>query len=115
MTADDLECVEVVITAEDAGWLASFTRRLVDDGLVACGHHLSPMRAIYRWDGRVHDEPQARVGLHTRRSLVAEIVARADRDHPDEVPCVIALPIAAGHPAYLRWIHDETRSPATGG
>jgi len=107
------DCVEVVITAESADWLADFTRSLVEDRLVACGHNIASIRAIYRWDGEIHDDPQARVGLHTRASLVPEIVARADQDHTDDVPCVIALPIAAGHPAYLQWIHDETRNPET--
>jgi hypothetical protein len=27
----------------------------------------------------------------------------------DDVPCVIALTIAASYPAYFRWIYDETR------
>ena len=104
-------CVEVVITGPTGEWLAGFTRSLVDDRLVACGHVLAPIRAVYRWDGAVHDEGQARVALHTRASLVPDIVARADRDHPDEVPCVIALPLVGGHPAYLRWIVAETSGP----
>ena len=36
--AEQFECVEVVITAEDPEWLANFTRHLVDDHVVACGH-----------------------------------------------------------------------------
>lgn len=78
---------------------------------MACGHNISSIRAIYRWEGEIHDDPQARVGLHTRASLVPEIIARADRDHADDVPCVIVLPIAAGHPSYLQWIYDETAEP----
>lgn len=105
------DCVEVVITAESADWLVDFTRSLVEDRLVACGHHIASLRAIYRWDGQIHDDPQARAGLHTRASLVSEIVARADRDHADEVPCVIAMPLTAGHPSYLQWIYNETREP----
>ncbi len=105
------ECVEVVITARSAEWLGDFTRQLVDDRLVACGHHIAPIRAVYRWEGAVHDETQARVGLHTRASLVPQIVARADRGHPDDVPCVIAMPLVGGHPDYLRWITAETTSP----
>lgn len=105
-----LECVEVVITAESAEWLADFTRSLVEERLVACGHNLTPIRAIYRWEGRLFDEAQARVALHTRASLVIEIIARADRDHADDVPCVIAMPISDGNEHYLQWVYRETLS-----
>jgi periplasmic divalent cation tolerance protein len=107
--AEQYECVEVVITAESADWLADFTRQLVEDRLVACGHNIAPIRAIYRWEGEVYDETQARVGLHTRASLVPAIVTRAGRDHSDDVPCVIALPIISGMAEYLEWIYAETR------
>ncbi len=40
-----------------------------------------------------------------------EIVARANEDHADDVPCVIALPISGGHPEYLKWVYQETRRP----
>jgi periplasmic divalent cation tolerance protein len=103
------ECCEVVVTAQDAEWLAGFTRTLVDERLAACGHQLAAIRSVYRWEGAVHDEPEARVALHTRRSLVPAIVARTAELHPYEVPCVIALPLVGGNPAYLRWIAEETR------
>lgn len=101
---------EVVITAPDAEWLASFTRRLIDSHLCAGGHQVAPIRSLYRWQGEVHDRPEARVALHTRLDLVPQIVERANREHPYEVPCVIALPISEGNPAYLRWIMNATAS-----
>ena len=107
------ECCEVVVTAADADWLAGFTRTLVDERLAACGHLLGAIRSIYRWEGAVHDEPEARVALHTRRSLVEEVVARTAQLHPYEVPCVIAMPLVGGEPAYLRWVHEQTRDPRT--
>lgn len=105
---EHLECVEVVITAESAEWLAEFTRSLVEDRLAACGHNIAPIRAIYRWEGKIFDETQARVGLHTRASLVADIVSRTRHSHADAVPCVIAMPISGGNNDYLKWIHAET-------
>lgn len=105
MTSD---VVEVVITAASADWLAAFTRRLVEDRLAACGQQISAIRSIYRWDGAVHDDPEARVALHTRASLVAEIVARANAEHDYDVPCVLALPVLSGNPAYLQWVLTET-------
>ena len=105
----DEECCEVVVTAEDADWLAAFTRTLVEERLAACGHNVQAIRSVYRWQGAVHDEPEARVALHTRRSLVSAIVARTAELHPYDVPCVIALPLVGGNPAYLRWVVEETR------
>ena len=107
----DEECCEVVITAADADWLAGFTRTLVEERLATCGHLLGAIRSIYRWEGAVHDEPEARVALHTRRSLVDAVVARTAQLHPYEVPCVIAMPLVGGDPAYLRWVQEQTRDP----
>jgi periplasmic divalent cation tolerance protein len=100
---------EVVITAESGDWLADFTRRLVEDRLAACGHNIATIRSIYRWEGAVQDEPEARVALHTRASLVPAIIERTNADHQYDVPCVIALPIVEGNPAYLEWVKESTR------
>jgi periplasmic divalent cation tolerance protein len=104
---DDDFC-EVVITASDADWLAGFTRTLVEERLAACGQTVAAVRSIYRWNGAVHDEPEARVALHTRRALVPAIVERTRELHAYDVPCVIAFPLVAGNPDYLSWIATET-------
>ena len=106
MTTEDI--CEVVITGPSADWLADFTHQLVGSRLAACGQNISPIRSIYRWRGAVEDEPEARACLHTRVSLVPLIVARADQEHPYDVPCVIAFPIVAGNPAYARWVLEST-------
>ena len=107
----DEECCEVVVTAADADWLAGFTRTLVEERLAACGHLIDAIRSIYRWEGAVQDEPEARVALHTRRSLVPAVVERTRELHPYDIPCVIAMSLNSGNPEYLRWIVEETRAP----
>ena len=107
----DEECCEIVVTDADAGRLVALTRTLVEERLVACGQHLAPIRSVFRWDGAVQDEAEARVALHTRRSLVDAVVARVVELHDYDVPCVLALPLAGGNRAYLRWIAAETREP----
>jgi len=107
----DEECCEVVVTAADADWLAGFTRTLVEERLAACGHLISPIRSIYRWDGAVNDETEARVALHTRRSLVPAVIERTQELHPYDIPCVIALSLTGGDPGNLRWVLGETRDP----
>jgi periplasmic divalent cation tolerance protein len=107
----DEECCEVVVTAAEAEWLAGFTRTLVEERLAACGQIVAPIRSIYRWEGAVNDEAEARVALHTRRSLVPAIIERARELHPYDIPCVIAMSLTGGSPEYLRWVVGETREP----
>ncbi len=100
----------IVITAPDGAWLVSFVRRLVDGHLCAAGH-LASMRTIYRWEDAVHDKGEARVALHTRASLVPAIVDRTTTAHSYALPCVVALPIMQGNPAYLDWIGASIGEP----
>ena len=105
-----VEVCEVIITSDDTEWLVSFSRELVEERLCACAHIISPMRSIYRWEGAIHDEREARVALHTRAELVSRIVERTGQSHSYEVPCVIALPIRGGNPEYIALIEEETRA-----
>lgn len=98
---------EVIITADDEGWLIDFTRSLVADRLAACGHH-QPIRSVYRWQGGIQEERELRVALHTRTSLVDKIIERVRSAHPYDIPCVLALPMISGNPAYLDWVLAET-------
>ena len=102
------ELCEVVITAPDPDWLYSFARSLVVDGLAASAHNFTPVRSIYAWQGQVHERTEGRVSLHTHGARVADIVARAKREHPYEVPGISARPITDGNPDYLRWIEVQT-------
>ena len=101
---------EVIITADDENWLINFTRSVIEDRLAACGQHISPIRSVYRWNGSIHDDPEVRVALHTRTSLVPAIIDRVNREHPYQVPCVLALPIQTANPNYLTWVVEETIS-----
>jgi periplasmic divalent cation tolerance protein len=102
------ELCEVVITAPDPDWLRQFCRQLVEDGLCASAHNFAPVHSIYRWQGEIHERTEGRASLHTRRKRVAEIVARARREHPYEVPGISARPITDGNPDYLAWMAQET-------
>jgi len=105
---------EIVVTAENAETLVKLTRTLVEERLAACGQNITSIRSIYRWDGAVQDDAEARVGLRTRTALVPELVERGERvkalDSYD-VPYVLALPVVGGNPDYIEWVPAETRVP----
>lgn len=103
--------VEVVVTADSIEWLTGLSRALVEERLVACGQHVSPIRSIYRWEGEVHDDTEARVAYHTRAELVETLMTRIKAAHPYEVPCILVMEIADANPDYVEWVRAGTDAP----
>ncbi|MFF3468646.1 divalent-cation tolerance protein CutA [Streptomyces sp. NPDC002619] len=89
-------------------WLAAFAKSLVEDRLCAGSHIIPAIRSVYRWRDEVHDIGEAHVTLHTRAELVPQIIARTEREHPYEVPCVVSTLIDDAAPAYRAWIVEQT-------
>lgn len=101
MTTD---AILVLVTTPSAENAAELARALVEAGLAACGNVVPGLRSIYRWEGKVHDEPEALLILKTQRGSFEALRERVIALHPYECPEVIALPIEAGHAPYLAWI-----------
>ncbi|MFI0238322.1 divalent-cation tolerance protein CutA [Streptomyces sp. NPDC016845] len=106
MTSTEIHTVTV--TAPDPEWLAGFVRQLVGDRLCACGHITESIRAVYRWEGEVHDDREAHVSLHTSAGRVPEILRRVEEQHPYDVPCAIVSTMNAA-PSYAAWVDEQTQ------
>ena len=57
----------------------------------------------------MHVETEARVALHTRRSLVPAIVERAGELHPYDVPEILAFKVHDGSKSYIDWLHGNVQ------
>lgn len=108
MDADERALV-VLVTAPSADQAAELGRALVDERLAACATLVPAVRSIYRWEGKVQDEPEALLVLKTTRDRFERLRDRALALHPYQVPEVIALPVEAGSAPYLAWLVRETR------
>ena len=83
-------------------------RALVEERLAAGVNLLPGARSVYRWQGKVKSAAEIVLIAQTRTDLVERLTARVIGLHSYEVPCVVAIPITSGNPAFLRWIEDET-------
>jgi len=90
-----------VAGAADAERLA---RSVVERSLAACVNVVEGVTSFYRWQGRVQTDAERLLIIKTRAEQFEALRAALVAEHPYEVPEVIALPIAAGHPAYLDWV-----------
>ena len=72
------------------------------------------MSSFYWWDGEVQQDSESVLILKTRTELVPTVTERVGALHSYSCPCVVALPITAGNPAYLEWLAAETTEPTPG-
>jgi periplasmic divalent cation tolerance protein len=101
----------VLSTFPDAETAARIARALVEEQLAACVNVVPAVRSIYRWDGKVCDEAEALAVIKTTAERYAALAARIAELHPYQVPELIALPLADGHPPYLAWLADQVAPP----
>ncbi|HTT38391.1 MAG TPA: divalent-cation tolerance protein CutA [Burkholderiales bacterium] len=108
-----MEPVLLVITnLPDRESARKLAEGLVSERLAACANVLAECASLYWWTGAVESAVETPVLIKTRAGLYAEVQAYILAHHPYEVPEVIAVPVTAGHPAYLEWVLQETRSEA---
>ena len=100
----------VLSTFPDSDKAAQVARVLVEEQLAACVNLIASVRSIYRWQGAVQDDAEALAIIKTTADRYPALVARLAELHPYEVPEIIALPLAAGHPPYLAWLAGQVRS-----
>jgi periplasmic divalent cation tolerance protein len=101
----------VYITVPSAEEAARLARALVDERLAACVNQL-PVQSVYRWQGQIEQADELLLIVKTARDRLDALAARVRALHSYTVPEIIALPVVAGWPAYLAWVHEETRPPA---
>ncbi len=98
----------IYITASSRDEALMLARRLVEERLVACANVLDGATSLYWWEGKVQEEREAVLIAKTRAPLVEAVVARVKELHSYSCPCVVAVPIADGNPAFLAWVDGET-------
>jgi periplasmic divalent cation tolerance protein len=102
---DHLVVLVTCRTAKDAERIA---RALVEARLAACGNILqSPVRSVYRWKNKVESAKEFLLLIKTSRRRFAKLQTAIIKLHSYEVPEIIALPVAAGSPAYLAWVTES--------
>lgn len=102
-------CVILVTTGSEAE-AETIATALLEERLVACVNILSPIRSLYRWEGKIADDREWLLVIKTRAERFAAVEARVRALHSYELPEVIGLPLLAGSAGYLGWILKETTS-----
>lgn len=96
-----------MVTGPDAETLQSIGSVLVEEGLAACVNVVPGITSVYRWEGETRADPEGLAIIKTTEDCVQAARLRVAELHPYDVPEFIALEVAEGSPAYLRWVRES--------
>ena len=96
------------ITAAKVEEARRIGKALVEERLAACANIVPGLESIYHWQGEIVEDREILLIVKTRAELVDAAIAKVKELHSYTCPCIVALPILTGNPAYLDWLGQET-------
>jgi periplasmic divalent cation tolerance protein len=102
------EFIAVLVTCGSEEEALKISHSLVDERLAACVNLISPVRSIYRWEGKILDEKEWILIIKTQRQRFEQLEKKVKSLHSYSVPEIIGLPIVEGASSYLKWLEEMT-------
>lgn len=103
------EPVVVLITASSREEADRIATALVTEMLAASVNTIPGVTSVYRWEGRVQHTEEWLLVAKSRRDVLDALTERVQALHSYEIPAIVALPLAGGSQAYLRWLDREVQ------
>lgn len=103
-----IQVITTVANRHDAQRIAG---ELLERRLAGCVQVLGPVSSTYRWKGAIETSDEWLLLIKSREELYPAIDTAIRELHPYDVPEILAVPVAAGHADYLRWLAEETTNP----
>lgn len=98
----------ILCTCPDRNTAETIARRLVTDGLAACVNIVPQLTSIYSWQGHVETAEECLLLIKARQDNYPTIEVAIRKQHPYDLPEIIAVPVQQGLPDYLHWISSCT-------
>jgi periplasmic divalent cation tolerance protein len=89
-------------------------RALVEARLAACASIVGDVESHYRWQGAIERAVETLLVVKTTRQRFDDVCRTILEHHSYDVPEIIAVPIAAGHNAYLAWLAESVGGEEAG-
>jgi len=100
--------IVVLVTCGSEEEALKIARALVEEGLAACANLVSPVRSIYRWEGKICDDREWLLIIKTQLERFTPLEEKVKSLHSYSVPEIISLPILEGSSSYLEWVRKMT-------
>ncbi len=101
--------MRIVLCNVPVGRAVEFAEVLISERLAACVNVL-PITSVYRWEGKVENEPEETMLIKTAVEKVAALSERLLALHPYELPEILVLDVdnARSLGPYVDWVRGQT-------
>jgi periplasmic divalent cation tolerance protein len=103
-----VQAVVVLVTCGSEEEAVKIAHSLVEERLAACVNFISPVRSIYRWEGKIWDEKEWILIIKTQKKRFEEVEKKVKSLHSYSVPEIISLQVVEGASSYLKWLEEMT-------
>jgi len=103
------EILLVITNLPDEQAASRLARLLVEARVAACVNQLAPCTSTYRWQGKIETATEIPLLIKTTKSAYPRLEELIRKEHPYELPEIIAVSLDSGFHAYLSWVSSETR------
>ena len=107
-----MEILLVMTNCPDAKSAHQLASALIERRLAACVNVLAPCTSVYRWKEKIEETEEVPMQIKTTVDRYAAVEDLIRKQHPYELPEIIAVPLSRGLPAYLDWVTQECKASA---
>lgn len=100
----------ILCTCPDQASSNKIAGSLIQNKLAACVNILPGITSVYQWQEKIESSQEHLLIIKSHQYLYSQIESEIIKQHPYELPEIIAVPIDQGSPDYLQWI-DTCTSP----
>ena len=103
-----MKMIEIWINCPDRDCARNIAEAMIAKRLAACANIFPEIDSIYRWKGKIENEPEVPLAVKTREELFGKVKDEVRKIHPYETPSIIGVPVEQVNADYLEWIYAET-------
>jgi len=100
-----MNAVVILCTAPDEASAHRLAALALEAKLAACVTLLPGATSLYVWQGQLEQASEIQLLLKSSAAHQQALMDLLKREHPFEVPELLALPVQHGDSEYLSWLH----------
>jgi periplasmic divalent cation tolerance protein len=111
--SDSRDVLSIATTVASLAQAQQLAKLIIDRRLAACVQIDQGVTSLYRWEGRMCEEPELRLVIKTLPSCRTALESLFSEHHPYDVPQFLAVTMQ-GSEAYAKWVRESVTPPGTG-